>query len=84
MSYANEELDRTIDEARLTVDEAKRVPLWHRCHAILHEDQPYTFLFFGKSLRFIDNRIHNVEMVKLGLNPNDEWWVPRAKQRWTP
>lgn len=83
MSYANEELDSTIDVARLTVDESKRIPLWHRCHDILHEDQPYTFLFFGKSLRFIDNRINNVEMVKLGLNPNDEWWVPRAKQRWT-
>ncbi len=83
ISYKSDELDRLIDEARHTTDEAKRMPLWHRAHEIIHEDQPYTFLFFSKSLRFIDDRIRNVQKVKLGLSPNHEWWVPASQQRWT-
>ena len=83
ISYRNTELDGLIEQARGTVDEDKRMPLWHRSHEILHEDQPYTFLFFGKSLRFIDNRIENVQQLELGISPSDEWWVPADRQRWT-
>lgn len=84
MSYSNLELDKAIEQARSTVDESVRMPIWHRVHRMLHEDQPYTFLFFPKSLLFIDGRINNVERVKLGLNDREEWFVPRARQRWTP
>jgi peptide/nickel transport system substrate-binding protein len=83
MSYRNPELDAVIEQARTTVDEAKRIPLWRKAHAILNEDQPYTFLSFGKSLVFFDKRLHNVERTKLGLNPRVEWYVPSAEQRWT-
>ncbi len=83
MSYKNDELDELITQARRTVDEASRMPLWHRCHEILHEDQPYTFLFWGKSLRFIDRRIRNVQLLRMGLSPDQEWWVPQAEQRWS-
>jgi peptide/nickel transport system substrate-binding protein len=83
MSYNSPELDRVIREARRTLDESKRMPMWHKAHEILHEDQPYTFLFFGKSLVFIDGRISNIQLLKLGLNPREEWYVPKAKQRWT-
>lgn len=83
MSYKNDELDELITQARRTVDEATRMPLWHRCHEILHEDQPYTFLFWGKSLRFIDRRIRNVQLLRMGLSPDQEWWVPQAEQRWS-
>jgi peptide/nickel transport system substrate-binding protein len=82
-SYKSPELDAAIDQARQTMDEAKRMPLWQKCHAILHEDQPYTFLWFGKSLVFIERRIHNVQLTKLGLNPTEEWFVPADQQRYT-
>jgi peptide/nickel transport system substrate-binding protein len=83
MSYKNPELDAAIDAARQTMDESKRMPLWQRAHAILHEDQPYTFLWYGKSLIFIDNRIRNVQLTKLGINPSEEWYVPSQQQRYT-
>jgi peptide/nickel transport system substrate-binding protein len=83
ISYRSPELDSLIEQARRTVKEDERMPLWRRAHAVLHEDQPYTFLFFGKTLRFIDKRISNIEPVKLGLNPTVEWFVPRDQQRWT-
>lgn len=83
VSYKNGELDTLIEQARRTVDEDQRMPLWRRCHQVLHEDQPYTFLFFSKSLRFMDKRIRNIQQLGLGLNPDNEWWVPSPQQRWT-
>jgi peptide/nickel transport system substrate-binding protein len=83
MSYKNEEFDRLCAEARSTMDESKRMPLWQKCHAILHEDQPYTFLWFGKSLVFIDNRIENIQLTKTGMSSTNEWYVPSGKQKWT-
>ncbi len=78
--YVNPEVDRLIDLARSTVDEEKRMPLWRQVHRLLHEDQPYTFLYSRKSLMFLDDRIHNVQRVKLGLNDRDEWYVPGPLQ----
>ncbi|MFW6060851.1 MAG: peptide-binding protein, partial [Phycisphaeraceae bacterium] len=61
ISYANPELDSLIAQARETVVEEERMPLWHEVHEILHEDQPYTFLFTRESLAFFDDRIRNIQ-----------------------
>ena len=81
--YQSPELDQAIDQARQTIDEAERMNLWHRCHEILHEDQPYTFLLTPKSVTFIDRRIQNVQLTPLGLNAALEWYVPLALQTWS-
>jgi len=86
IGYQNPELDKLIDEARRTVDEAKRMPLWQQAERILYEDQPYTFLMRRKSLLFVDKRIHNLQMTKLGLNLGSlplENYVPLAQQKYT-
>ena len=83
MSYSNPELDKLIDEARVTMDEKTRMKLWQKCHAILYEDQPYTYMFNSQSLRFIDKRIANIQKVTQGLNDRIEWFVPTDLQRWT-
>lgn len=83
MSYKNPELDAVLDKARATLDEGERMKLWNRCHQILNEDQPYLFLWFGKSLLFVDKRFQNVRELRLGLTPETEWYVPKAAQRWT-
>ena len=82
VQYKDEALDRAIEKARSTVDGDKRALLWHDVHRILHEDQPYTFLFIDKDLEFLTNRIHGVEPTKLGLNPSEEWYVPQALQKY--
>lgn len=82
MSYNNPELDKLISQARSTVEEAPRMPLWREAHRIIHEDQPYTFLFTRKSLTFLDDRIKNVQQVPLGLNDLIEWYVPAGARRW--
>ncbi|HYE17636.1 MAG TPA: ABC transporter substrate-binding protein [Tepidisphaeraceae bacterium] len=87
--YVNKELDVVIEQARQTLDDKKRMDLWHKAHQILHEDQPYTFFFNRPSLVFINGRIKNVGVTKLGLNyvrllPNPSpWYVPKAGQRYS-
>jgi peptide/nickel transport system substrate-binding protein len=80
--YKNPEVDKLIEQARRTVDESKRMPMWQRVDQILRDDQPYTFLFDRKSLVFFDRRIKNVQVLPLGLNDRAEWWVPKEMRKW--
>jgi peptide/nickel transport system substrate-binding protein len=82
--YANPELDKVIEQARKTTDEQKRMEMWHKVHAILHEDQPYTFLVDQEELTFMSNRIKNVDKVSVGLNSAYEWFVPKGDHKWAP
>jgi len=88
-SYVNPELDKTIDEARRTMDTPARMKLWNKVHRTLHEDQPYTFLTNRPYLRFMHNRIKNVEKSNVGLNyeylngGTIPWFVPTNEQRYT-
>jgi peptide/nickel transport system substrate-binding protein len=84
ISYSNPELDNIIEMARATVDENKRMDLWHTAEKILYQDQPYTFLVRSKSLEFVDKRIHNVTQTRLGLNLGGtpiENYVPKKLQK---
>ena len=88
ISYNNPEFDKVVRQARQTIDDAKRMELWHQCHRILAEDQPYTFLFSRKVLRLMDKRIQNVRQSKVELNVVDRWtmpipwYVPKAMQKY--
>lgn len=85
--YSSPECDRLIDAARGTVDRAERMKLWRQLHKVLHDDQPYTFLFFNKALGFHDKRLANVKPSKLGLNyeaysgSTYPWFLPAGQQR---
>jgi len=86
ISYKNPELDKLIDQARATVNEAERMPLWQQAERIMVDDQPYTFLMRRQSLSFVDKRIQNLQMTKLGLNRGSlplENYVPAAMQKYT-
>ena len=75
------EADAIIEEARRTMDEKKRNKLYHRFHRILHNEQPYTFVYTRPSQRFLRPRFKNVTIHKLGLNPH-EWYVPGDLQKY--
>jgi peptide/nickel transport system substrate-binding protein len=85
VNYSNPELDRLIEEARASVDEEKRMPLWRQAESHLYHDQPYTFLMRSKSLVFIDRRLQNVVDTKIGINLGYvplEIYVPAVEQRY--
>lgn len=85
ISYRNPELDRLIDAARATVDEDARMPIWQEAERVMYEDQPYTFLLRRKTLAFIDRRIQNLQVTRLGLNLGlvpVEVYVPGPMQKY--
>jgi peptide/nickel transport system substrate-binding protein len=81
IGFNNPEADAIIEQARRTFDKDKRTKLYHRFHQILHEEQPYTFLAWRPTLRFLDRRFKNVKIHKLGLD-SSEWYVPSNQQRY--
>jgi len=81
VNFRNDEADRIMEQARLEFDQEKRNALYHRFHAILHEEQPYTFLFCTASLQTVDKRFHGVKVYRGGLDSR-EWWVPADRQRY--
>lgn len=81
VGFVHAEADRIIEEARTTFDRSRRIFLYRRFHRILHEEQPYTFLFSNKTLVALAKRFHNVAIYPLGLNPKD-WYVPDDLQKY--
>ncbi len=81
VGFENSEADALIEEARRTLDEEDRNKLYHRFHQILHEEQPYTFIYSRPSQRFLDRRFENVIIHKLGLDYH-EWYVPLEQQKY--
>lgn len=81
VGFVNPEADRLMEEARKEFDPARRRRMYHRFHEIIHEEQPYTFLFTTESLTVVARRFENVNLYPMGLAPR-EWWVPTALQRY--
>lgn len=80
--YSNPELDQLIDRARTTLDEDQRMNLWRACHRIIHQDQPYSFLYTRQVIVFAADRIQNITRTRLGLNDRYEWYVPASMQKY--
>ncbi len=81
VGYENPEVDQLLEEARQVFDRGERVQMYHRLHAMLHEDQPYTFLFVRDDLIALSKRFQNVTIYPYGLDA-EEWWVPQALQKY--
>ncbi len=77
IAFRNEEIDQIIEAARVEFDREKRSALYDRFNHIVHEEQPYTFLFCRPSLEIVHQRFHNVIVHTLGLDHRD-WYVPSA------
>jgi peptide/nickel transport system substrate-binding protein len=81
IGFVSREADRIIEDARSEFDREKRAAMYRRFHRILHEEQPYTFLFNRNSLVALDQRYENVTVYPLGPD-STEWWVPTEDQRY--
>ncbi len=67
IGYRNAEVDRLIEEMRVTFDLPKRIEIAHKIEKILYEDQPYTFLFTPYALRTISTKFGNVRKFPVGI-----------------
>lgn len=84
--YSSPEADALMDAGRRELDQGKRKEIYHRLHALLAEDQPYTWTTQVSVKWGLSKRLKNVQ-VSRGLGfylwyPADYvWWIPAEQQR---
>ncbi|TDI99048.1 MAG: peptide-binding protein [Candidatus Dadabacteria bacterium] len=82
IGFKNEQADKLIEEARTEFDRDKRQELYRKFAEIIHEEQPYTFLFCRKSTVAVNKRFENVVVYPLGIDLL-EWHVPLPLQMYS-
>ncbi len=81
VGFSNPKADKLLEDIRYTLDRDKRVKLCHEFHRLVHDQQPYTFLYARPTFRIVDKRFENVNVYYMGLNYN-QWYVPKDKQKY--
>ncbi len=77
ISFINKRADELIEMNRREYDPQKRIELMMEFQEILHDEQPYTFIYVSKSNRLMHKRFQNAKVYPFrpGYDPF-EWWVP--------
>jgi peptide/nickel transport system substrate-binding protein len=76
-SYCNPEADSLVETALTTLDQEEARPLWHRYQEIIHEEQPYTFLYYLNERLGVSRRLQGVVADARGhLVSVKDWWIP--------
>ncbi|MFQ5904650.1 MAG: ABC transporter substrate-binding protein, partial [Candidatus Binatia bacterium] len=83
ISYKNARVDKILEDYRREFDPKKRIEMYREFQRILHDEQPYTFLFMGKSISAVHRRFRGVEVLPIGGLRSLEWWVPRSSQKYS-
>jgi len=81
IAFSNPQSDQLIEEGRKTLDDKRRMEIWHRWQTLIHEEQPYTFLYVPMSMVFINERFGNTKPYSTGLAYGD-WFVPAKLQKY--
>ncbi len=81
VGYKNPELDDLLERGRRILDQKQRKPIYDRIQEILHQDQPYCFLFVPMALPMVHARVQGIEPAPAGISHNFiRWWIPKAAQ----
>ena len=84
--YSNPEANRLIEAGRRELDRSKRTEIYHQLHAIIAEDQPYTWIT-QPSLKWAVNRRVRGAKVSNGLGLSSwypgqfDWWIAAPPPR---
>jgi len=79
ISFINEEADQILESNRKTFDFEKRKEMLFRFMEIIHDEQPYTFLWNGRQVHAYSRRYQNVNWYQSG-GDQGEWFVkPEAR-----
>lgn len=74
VGFVDKRADGLMEEARREFDDKRRNEMYREFQWIVHEDQPYTFLFTSPSLVAVAKRFGNVIDYRVGLDPL-EWTI---------
>jgi peptide/nickel transport system substrate-binding protein len=76
-------VDKLIEAGRLEFDIEKRKEIYHKIAQILAEEQPYTFLYYPKSLIALHKRFKNIEEAPAGIMHNFiDWYVDKKERKY--
>lgn len=80
--YKNPEVDKLIEELRVTMNEDRQKEIYHELHRLIFEDQPYTFLYSEMSTGAMHSRIENVNFYPMFRPHIDarEWTTKSARK----
>lgn len=83
IGYSNPEVDAILLEARTTFDRDRRKFLYDKFQEILHEEQPYCFLYVPYSTAALERRFKGIVIAPIGIGyESTKWWVPLNEQRY--
>ena len=74
ISFINPEVDQILEAYRQEFDLENRISLYRRFQEVLHEEQPYTFLWKQRSATAYSRRFRGVNWYPGGAD-TQEWWV---------
>ena len=84
-SYCSPRADSLSRTALVTLDRDQAQPMWREYQEIIHQDQPYTFLYYLTERLGVSNRLRGVVGDARGhLVTAREWWIPEAQQGRAP
>ena len=81
VAYQNPEVDKLIEQLRVTMDADKQAEIYHKIHRLIYDDQPYTFLFIDKATAGYDARLDNVKNYPIRpCIDTREWYSTKPRE----
>lgn len=71
--YSNPEMDRLLEEADRTVDDAKRHAIYNRIQELLFRDVPVVFLFWLVNNEAVATNVQGYDVTTFNTTPPEEW-----------
>ena len=79
ISYSDPEVDSLLEKARIEQQQTERKKMYDRFQEILHEDQPYLFLYVPYSLPMVHASVRGISPAPAGITYNFErWWISQT------
>lgn len=78
VGYKNPEVDKLIDEARVTADRKKRIQLLQKTYQVIAEDAPYLFMFSDRYSYYATTA--KIKKLKPTFNysvGSNSWWLEK-------
>ncbi len=83
--YSNPDADHLMEQARRELDQTRRKAIYRQLHALLADDQPYTWTVQVSSKWAVNKRVRDVKESKgwglFNWYPGElGWWIPRDQR----
>jgi len=76
IAYDNPRVDELIEQGLAAQDPQEAIATWHEFQRVVHDDQPYTFLYWIDEIVAVHGRFQDVQVDVLSPYSHLwEWWV---------